>query len=285
MKQIGCSTLLYRHFSLAQALNGIRQAGGYAVELCGRPAVGKQSTHLDLKQGDQFDDHCKVIDELIVQNSLWIESIAVSGHQLDQPLVLERLTTAAHLLNVETITVSSGGLAHNDASFSQFIEKVNRVSLALAGSKIRLSIKPRVGRSVCDISSIQRLMTEVNQQWVGINFDPTHLYRSQVDPVQAITDLQPYILNLRIRDHQLSQEAKVGPVETQIPGNGVLDLAGMTNKMKQLPTISAVVLEIIRLHKPPKPSLEEVQQIVTTSFNYLKPMLFEYVATPMTTII
>ena len=128
-------------------------------------------------------------------------------------------------------------------------------------------------------------MAEVNQQWVGINFDPTHLYRSQVDPVQAITDLQPYILNLRIRDHQLSREAKVGPVETQIPGNGVLNLAGMTNKMKQLSNISAVVLEIVGLHKPPQPSLEVVQQIVITSFNYLKPMLFEYVATPITTII
>ena len=72
MKQLGCSTLLYRHFSLAQALDGIRKAGGYAVELCGRPSVDKQFTHLDLNLDDGFDNHCKSIQELIAQNGLWI---------------------------------------------------------------------------------------------------------------------------------------------------------------------------------------------------------------------
>ena len=285
MKQLGCSTLLYRNFSLAQALDGIRKAGGYAVELCGRPSGDKQFTHLDLNLDDEFDNHCKSIQELIAQNGLWIESIAINGRQLDHPLLLERLIIATGLLNVQIVTVNSGGVADNDNSFSQFVEKINRVSSLLSKSKVRLSIKPRVGRSIHDVPSIQRLMTEVNNQQVGINFDPTHLYRSQVDPVQALNYLEPYVLNVRIRDHQLSQEAKVGPVETQIPGNGVLDLAGITNKVKQLPNITAVVLEIVGLHKSPQPSLESVQNIVSSSFNYLKPLMFEYVATPMTTII
>ena len=57
MKQLGCSTMLYRNFSLEQALAGIRKAGGHAIELCARSSTTGRITHLDLDRHDGVDGH------------------------------------------------------------------------------------------------------------------------------------------------------------------------------------------------------------------------------------
>ena len=68
-------------------------------------------------------------------------------------------------------------------------------------------------------------MTKVDANWVGLNFDATHIYRSHphADPVQALAELQPHIFTVRIRDHQVSREPKVGPANAEClvgdPGN------------------------------------------------------------------
>ena len=78
---------------------------------------------------------------------------------------------------------------------------------------------------------------------------------------------------------------KVGPIETQIPGKGVLDLQAIADIIKMMPQISYAVLEIIGMHDKTKIKFDEIQRIVEESIAYLKPMFFEYVATPMTTIV
>ena len=77
----------------------------------------------------------------------------------------------------------------------------------------------------------------------------------------------------------------MGVVETQIPGNGALDLVGLASIIKKMPNISAAILEIVGIHKRPELTFDAVQDMVVSSTSYLKPLLWEYVATPMTTII
>ena len=287
MKQLGCSTMLYRNFSLEQALAGIRQAGGYAIELCARSSTTGQIAHLDLNRHDDVDGHYQEVKQAITAHGLKVESIAISGQQISQPAGLKRLIEASCQLKTDTVVVNSGGVSNSEESFLQFVDKVNQASVALAKGQIRLSIKPQMGRAVHDVATAKQLMTEVDADWVGLNFDATHIYRSHpdADPVQALTELQPHIFTVRMRDHRLSREPKVGAVGTQIPGNGVLDLAGLTSIIKQMPNISVAILEIVGIHKLPNLNFDTVQEIVTTSISYLKPLLWEYVATPMTTII
>lgn len=287
MKEIGCSTMLYRNFSLKQALAGIQQAGGSAIELCARSSVTGQITHLDLNRHDDVNDYYQKVKQTITNHNLLIESIAVSNQQIAQPAELERLIEASHQLGTDTVVISSGGVSNSEESFLLFVDKINQASTILTGSQIRLSVKPRVGRAVHDVATAEQLMTKVDANWVGLNFDATHIYRSHphADPVQALAELQPHIFTVRIRDHQVSREPKVGPVETQIPGNGGLDLVGLASIIKQMPNVSAAILEIVGTHKRPEMTFNTIQEMVTTSISYLKPLLWEYVATPMTTII
>ena len=287
MKKIGCSTMLYRNFSLKQALAGIQQAGGSAIELCARSSVTGQITHLDLNRHDDVNDYYQKVKQTITNHNLLIESIAVSNQQIAQPAELERLIEASHQLGTDTVVISSGGVSDSEESFLLFVDKINQASTILTGSQIRLSVKPRVGRAVHDVATAVQLMTKVDANWVGLTFDATHIYRSHphADPVQALAELQPHIFTVRIRDHQVSREPKVGPVETQIPGNGGLDLVGLASIIKQMPNVSSAILEIVGTHKRPEMTFNTIQEMVTTSISYLKPLLWEYVATPMTTII
>lgn len=287
MKQIGCSTMLYRNFSLRQALAGIQQSGGSVIELCARQSLTGQVVHLDLNRSDDVDDHYEEVKQTINDYNFQVESIAVSNQQISQPAELERLIEASHQMGTNTVVVSSGGVSNSEESFLLFVNKINHASSILTGSQIRLSVKPRVGRAVYDVATAERLMTQVDANWVGLNFDATHIYRSHphADPVQALSELQPHIFTVRVRDHQVSREPKVGVVETQIPGNGALDLVGLASIIKKMPNISAAILEIVGIHKRPELTFDAVQDMVVSSTSYLKPLLWEYVATPMTTII
>ena len=110
MKQLGCSTMLYRNFSLEQALAGIRQAGGYAIELCARSSTTGQIAPLDLNRHDDVDGHYQEVKQAITAHGLKVESIAISGQQISQPAGLERLIEASCQLKTDTVVVNSGGV-------------------------------------------------------------------------------------------------------------------------------------------------------------------------------
>ncbi|HIB89769.1 TPA: hypothetical protein EYO57_21710 [Candidatus Poribacteria bacterium] len=145
MKEIGCSTVLYRNFSLKQALAGIQQAGGSAIELCARSSVTGQITHLDLNRHDDVNDYYQKVKQTITNHNLLIESIAVSNQQIAQPAELERLIEASHQLGTDTVVISSGGVSNSEESFLLFVDKISQACTILTGSQIRLSVKPRVG--------------------------------------------------------------------------------------------------------------------------------------------
>ena len=281
MKQLGCSTVLYGGFDLDKALAGIAKAEYQAIELCARPRI---APHLEINRSASYYADIK---RKINDYGLVIESISGTGGVAVDCPEFEGVVQAAQLMDVSIITISAGGKSNSEESFKRFIDRINCGAEYVASTGVRLSIKPRVGKAVCSVDTAKRFMDAVDQDQVGLNFDPTHIWRSQsgADPVKAISDLKSAINTVRIRDNRESRKMKVGPIETQIPGKGALDLQAIADIIKMMPQISYAVLEIIGMHGKTKIQFDEIQRIVEESIAYLKPMFFEYVATQMTTIV
>jgi sugar phosphate isomerase/epimerase len=277
--KLGCSTILYGGYSLDEALDGIAKAGYTGIELCGRPGM---APHVEMGKPSRYYEEVR---DKIASRGLFIESIAGTGGislSSDQfPVALE----AAKLLGAPFIAEGAGGQAPavEDDRFSPefenslqgFVDIVNHAAEQAAEYGIKLTIKPHVGTSVYSKDTILQAMQQVDQQWVGINYDPSHIWRSAAlkqDPVAVLEAVKQYVFTLRIRDNRESRERPIGPVEKQIPGNGALDLPTIAALMKTIERAPCATLEIVGTHAGTGWALDDIQRVVEQSYAYLQPL-------------
>jgi len=278
--QLGCSTILFGAYSLDDALDGIAKAGYKAIELCARPGM---APHVEMNQPAAYYAEIK---QKIADRGLVIESLGGTGgislHSDEFPRALE----VAGMLGAPMIAEGAGGQspAVEDDSFKPEYENslqgvvdiLNKAADQAATFGVRLTIKPHVGTAIYSRKSILKAMPDLNQEWIGINFDPTHIWRCGTgeDPVETLRAVKQYVFTLRIRDNRASRERPIGPVENQIPGKGALDLHALTAEMKTIENrVPYATLEIVGTHKGTGWAIEAVQDVIEQSFAYLQPLL------------
>ena len=269
MKELGCSTILYGGFSLDEALAGIAKAGYKAIELCARPGM---APHLEIGKPASYYEEVRA---KAASHGIAIESIAgTGGIAMDSP-GFDEVIEAAKLVGAPAIAEGAGGRADDEESFKQVVSRINAISERTSKAGIKLSLKPHVGNAVYSTQTALRFMGEVDREWVGINFDASHIWRTEAaeDPIESLKQLKNYVMTLRIRDNRASRERPIGPVETQIPGKGAMDLPALTAVMKTIEQVDYVTLEIVGTHGGTNTPLAEVQRVVGAAFAYLKPLL------------
>ena len=265
MKKLGCSTILYGDFPLDEALSGIAKAGYKAIELCARPGM---APHLEIgKPASYYED----VKSKIAAHGLAIESIAGTGGIAMEAPEFDKVIEAAQLVGAPMIAEGAGGKSDDKASFKEVVDRVNAVSLRTSQAGVKLALKPHVNNAVYSAETGYRFMQEVDREWVGLNYDPTHIYRTDPpeDPVESLTQLADWLFALRIRDNRDSRERPIGHFETQIPGKGILDLPALAAIMDGIDGVNYVILEIVGTHGGTDTGLDEVQRVVDESIAYL----------------
>ena len=268
MKNLGCSTILYGGFRLEQALEGIAKAGYKAIELCARPGM---APHLEIGKTASYYEEIKA---QVASHGLAIESVAgTGGIGMDSP-AFDAVIEAAQQVGAPAIAEGAGGKSDDEESFKQVVELVNVTAVRTSQAGIKLSLKPHVNNAVYSTETALRFMREVDREWVGINFDASHIWRTAAaeDPVGSLQQLRDYIAMLRIRDNRESREGPIGPVETQIPGKGSIDLPALVAVMNTIDHVPYVTLEIVGTHGGTDTPLAEVQRVVEESMTYLEPL-------------
>lgn len=259
--KLGCSTILYGGHLLETALVGIKKAGYEAIELCCIPGM---APHFWPKLTDEA---LKQIRKKVDDAGLAIESVGASGACGDLDATKSTLRAAA-VLGAPCVTTATGGKSDDDASFAEVIKQWREYAKAASEAGVKLSVKPHVRAAVYHGPSSVRFMKELDTQWVGINYDPTHIYRtpSNEDPIATLKQVAPYILTTRFRDCA-GRELNIGPVEKQVCGNGVLDIPAYFAALKEVPNLKYVTLEIVGTAGFGQ---EQVQDVVTKCAQYVR---------------
>ena len=264
-KKLGCSTILYGGFSLGEALQGISGTGYHAIELCARPG---SAPHVEM---DRSASYYTDIKQKVADNGLVIESLAGTGGIDFGSDNFDRVVEVADLLGAPAVAMGSSGKSDDQESWGMFINAINRVSLLTSQANVKLTIKPHVGNAVYSSETIMQFMQEVDQDWVGINYAASHIYRSGEgqDPVEILDIVKEHVITLRIRDNRDSRQRPIGPVQTQIPGKGVLDLPALADIMNTIDRVDHVIVEIVGTHGGTDTPLDQVQEVVDECYDYL----------------
>ncbi|MBC7288174.1 MAG: sugar phosphate isomerase/epimerase [Armatimonadetes bacterium] len=261
--KIGCSTLLFGGVDFRQAIDAIAELGFDAIELCTIPGMGE---HLFIEQPDSYYHDVKAA---IAARGLILESVGASTSLVDAAGRdrFKKAIEAAAKVGAPYITTGSGGQVGDEDSFKAAIDAIHEVTEVAKSAGVKISIKPHVGAAVYNTATALRMLESVDTEWVGINFDPTHVYREGDDPIEAMTALKNHIFTARIRDTGARPgERPIGPVENQIPGKGTMDVAAIAEAYKQVPGLEIVTVEIVGTRDMP---IDEVKRVCRETKEFL----------------
>jgi sugar phosphate isomerase/epimerase len=147
-------------------------------------------------------------------------------------------------LGVPIVNIGSGGKTGDEQSIVQAIEHIGALARLAGQHGLRLAVKPHVGQAIYNGATALRLMDEVREPALGLNFDPSHLYRADEQPQEIAARWGAHIVTSHFRDC-LSREQRVGPPETQIPGRGTVDIPATLRALKGAGFGGPLNLEVI----------------------------------------
>ena len=233
--RLGCNTVLFGGVDLATALAHIAWAGYQHVELA---AIRGMCEHV---RPDLGPEHVQDVRRLLAQHDLVVTAMEAATTDRAR---LEQLFGLAAALDVPILNIGSGGVAGDEESTKAAIEHIAGLAQLASARGVRLAVKPHVGQAIYNSATALRLMDEVRAPALGLNFDPSHLFRAGEHPEEVAAQWGAHILTSHFRDCG-SRQQQVGPPESQIPGRGIVDIPATLRALHQVGYAGPLNLEVI----------------------------------------
>ena len=161
----------------------------------------------------------------------------------------------AHRLGCKFVGTFSGGMERSsvDDQVKELAAVINEVYLPVC-EKLDLGIGPE--NYPCDVNfatvpaTWEKLMTLVPNHRFGLEFDPSHLARQFIDPIQTAWDFRDRILAVHAKDTEILEPvlAKIGIHgegwwRYRIPGQGIINWSKFINVLLQAEFKGGIAIE------------------------------------------
>jgi sugar phosphate isomerase/epimerase len=233
--QLGCNTVVFAGTDLATALQHIAWAGFEYVELA---AIKGMCEHIKPEGGAE---HIAEVRRLLNDHGLQVTAMEAATTDRER---LEQLFALASDLGIAIVNIGSGGTTGDEESTKQAIEHIGVLARLAGEHGVRLAVKPHVGQAIYNGATALRLTEEIREPALGLNFDPSHLFRADEEPPEVARSWGDRIITSHFRDCA-SREQRVGPPETQIPGRGIVDLRATLAALQDVGYEGPMNLEVI----------------------------------------
>lgn len=231
--KLGMNTVVFAGTDFETALQHVAWAGYEYVELA---AIAGMAPHVEI--GDDADK----IKDLLASHNLTPTAMEAATTDVER---LRGLFALAAEIGVPIVNIGSGGKTEDEESTKTSIEFVRTVAKMAGDAGVTLAVKPHVGQAIYNAATGMRLMEEVTEGALGLNFDPSHLARADEDPAQVAPQWGNRIVTSHFRDCPVRVPGPPGTPEQQIPGRGALDLPGILKALNGTGYSGPVNLEVI----------------------------------------
>ena len=160
------------------------------------------------------------------------------------PATMEAAFQAAVAMGCPIVNCGPGGKSNDEASFQQSIESLGRLANLAAKYGVTLCVKAHVGAAIYNTPTTLRALQAITAQSFGLDMDPSHIYRANENPVEALSAVVTRIKHVHIRDCKGRQQ-NPGKPEMQANGRGDIDLLGYIRVLHQNNYTGPVDLEVI----------------------------------------
>jgi len=252
--KLGVFAVLFGDKSLEEALDKVKEAGLDAVEIGTGGYPG--DSHCNPAELLQDEEKLKQFQQAFEDRNLTISALSCHGNPLHPNSEIadkhhkdfEQTVLLAEKLGVDTVITFSGCPGESEHSKYpvwvtaawpedhpevlewQWKEKVipywKEQNEFLEKHQVRVAIEPHPGFVVYNNETALKLREACGKQ-IGVNFDPSHLYWQQMDPVVSIKELGQHDALF----HFHAKDTAIDPQNTA--ANGVLDTKPYSDEMNR----------------------------------------------------
>jgi len=233
--KLGANSVLFGGFDLETAMQHIAWAGYDGIELS---AIKGMCEHLDL---DRWQEQKSTIQELAKQFNL--ELLAIEEAALDEQRLLTAFQACSEI-GIPVVNIGPGGKAGDEETLKQSIAVMARMAEQAERYGVTLCVKAHVGAAIWNTPTTLQAMAAIPSPGFGIDMDPSHIYRSGENPVQALPQVLSRVRHVHIRDC-VPTSGGPGAPEEQACGRGNIDLFGYVKVLVDEGYAGPVDLEII----------------------------------------
>ena len=233
--KLGANSVLFGGHDMATAFQYIALAGYDGIELS---AIDGMSEHLVL---ERWRELAPTIKQLAQSHAL--ELLAMEQPSRD-PAKMELAMQAAVEIGIPIINCGPGGKSGEAGSLEQTINELGALVQMAERYGVTLCVKAHVGHSVYNTPTTLAVMNAISSPNFGIDMDPSHIYRANENPVDAIAAVISRVKHVHIRDCQGRQQGP-GKPEMQANGRGDIDLVGYVRVLHEHGYTGPLNLEII----------------------------------------
>ena len=239
--KLGCNTVLFNQLDLYGALQHLSWAGYDGAELA---FLGRMAQHVELNTDQAYIDGVKSIARRHRLELFAIEAVVDAPSEGDRIRTMTKVFEVADMLDIPIVAIGSGGKSGDEEKTKQVFRFIQRLGECAESWETTLAVKPHVGASVYNAETSLQLMDKVDSPAVGINFDPSHLYRAGDDPAEAALKIGDNIVHSHFRDCP-HKEPHPGLPEQQIPGRGEIDIPTTLKALREVGYDKVLDLEVI----------------------------------------
>jgi len=233
--KLGANSVLFGGYDMETAFKCVAMAGYDGIEIS---AIPNMSEHLVLERWRDIAPEVKQLAQAYDLELLAMEQ------PLRDPAVMETAMQAAVECGIPIINCGPGGETGNDASLQETIDELGELTKMAEKYGVILCVKAHVGRAVYNTPTTLQVMEAISSSHFGIDMDPSHIYRADENPVDAIAAVISRVQHVHIRDCKGRQQGPGAP-EMQANGRGDIDLVGYIRVLHENGYSGPLDLEVI----------------------------------------
>ncbi len=233
--KLGINSVLFGGHDMETAFRWTAACGYDGIELS---AIDGMSEHLVL---DRWKELVAPIRELSKKYNLPL--LAMEQPSQDSAK-MEAAFAAAVELGIPIINCGPGGKSGDEASLRQAIDSLGKLADRAGTFGLTLCVKAHVGAAIYNTPTSLAALNAIASKSFGLDMDPSHIYRANENPVEAIRAVVHRIRHVHIRDCKGRQQ-NPGTPEMQANGRGDIDLLGYIRVLHEHHYTGPVNLEVI----------------------------------------
>lgn len=233
--KLGANTVLFGGYDMETAFKYLAMAGYDGVEVS---AIDGMSEHLVL---DRWREIAPEVKRLAAAYNL--ELLAMEQPSRDAAK-MEAAMQAAVEIGIPIINCGPGGKTDDPSTLQQSIDDLGELAQMAERYGVVLCVKAHVGQAVYNTPTTLKVMEAISSPNFGIDMDPSHIYRANENPVDAIAAVISRVKHVHIRDCKGRQQGP-GKPEMQANGRGDIDLVGYIRVLHEHGYSGPLDLEII----------------------------------------
>ncbi len=259
MIKLGVNSVLFKAYSFEEACRAIQAAGYDGVEIS---AIQGMCEHLNL---DDWQQQAQQIKDTAQQYGLELLSTEVASQDPDR---LRKAFEACRAIGIPVVNIGPGGVKDDEESLTQVLAHIDSLAKMAEEYGVTLCVKAHVGNAIYNTPSTLRLIETVKSPALGVDMDPSHIYRSGELPEEALPQVIGSTKHIHIRDC-VGKGPSPGEPMQQICGVGEIDLMGYFKAMVDGNYSGPVCLEVIG----PDQSYDMACIIAAQSYGYMNALL------------